>query len=210
MPFKKFMLFFAFVVAASTLNAEVTTMSFYLADEAQAKADKILNVEGELKRLFGEAASSGDSEFKACVGSYFGTVKGISASANGMVSQIVLLLTSNKMTEAQYQMSTLDGLVGAAEQTLARAQNCKRKEAVQDNRNKNDGEKNQNSDAGSNLQAKTDINATVKSDPADAVGADDVQLPENENSGIFFSFRYGHQDTDPLEEEEIVEQSPTE
>lgn len=188
MSFRKFALFFVFIVVVSALNAKVDTMSFVLADKAQEKADKIADIEGELKRLFIEASSSGDSKFKACVGNHFGTVKGLAASANGMVSQIILLVTSDKMTEAQYQTSALSGLVDAAEKTLAKAQNCK----------KNGGS-----------PAETDKNAT--SDAAAEVETDGIQQSENdETSEIFFSSREDQKEIDSLEEEEIVEQSPTE
>ena len=187
MSFRKFALFFVFIVVVSALNAKVDTMPFVLADKAQEKADKIADIEGELKRLFIEASSSGDSKFKACVGNHFGTVKGLAVSANGMVSQIILLVTSGKMTEAQYQTSALSGLVDAAEKTLAKAQNCK----------KNGGS-----------PAETDKNAT--SDAAAEVETDGIQQSENETSEIFFSSRDDQKEIDSLEEEEIVEQSPTE
>ena len=187
MSFRRFLLFFLFIVVALTLNAKANTMSFVLADEAQVKADKIADIESELKRLFVEASSSGDSKFKTCIGNNFGTVKGLAASAKGMVSQITLLVISNKMTEARHQTSALNGLVDAAEKTLAKAQNCKK--------------------SGDSL-AESDKNAN--SDMAIEVETDGIQQSENETSEIFFSLRDDHKEIDSLEEEEIVEQSPTE
>lgn len=123
---RKFILFFVFVTVVSTVSAKDSTMSFVLTDEAQVKAGRISDIEVELKRSFSDAASSDDYKLRACVGNYFGKVNGLAASADGIVSQITLLLMSGKMLEAHFQMSALDGLVDIAEQASVKARSCRK------------------------------------------------------------------------------------
>ena len=222
MFFQKIILFCCSIVAAAALFADVSSAALSLADEAQAKADKISAVESELKQLSSEASLSGDSKLKVCIENYLGTVKGLAASANGMTSQIVLLVTTDKTMEARNQISALNALAESATQALAKAKSCEKSDMDPKHLNKNDYQKNpagsvsdaMKLNAGNDLPTEIDRSAVEGSDPADAAGVEtsDIQRSSNETSDIFSFSGEDPQDVEKYaEEEEGTEvQSPTE
>ncbi|MBP5406843.1 hypothetical protein J6Z19_06815 [bacterium] len=219
---RKYILFSVLIVIASALFAEVGTETLSLAEEAQAKADRISDIEGELKQIASEAASSGDSKLKVCVEKYSGTVKGLVKSANEVVLQVLLFVTLGKSAEAQNQMNALNALADSADAAHSKALNCEKSDDVRKIANAGEFHKNQQngvSDAmnlgvGSDLPTEINRGAVKGSDLTDAAGVDssDIQHSENENfEDIIFSGEDPQDIEKPVEEEEIIEeQSPTE
>ena len=219
---RKYILFSVLIIVASALFAEVGTATLSWADEAQAKADKISNIEVELKQLISEATSSGDSRLKVCLEKYSGTVKGLMESANEMVLQVLLFVTLGKSMEARNQINVLNALADSADQALTDAQSCERTDEIYNNVNKNELNKNPSgsvSDAmklnvGDDLPTEIDRGAVEGSDLADAaeVETSDIQYSVNETSdNLIFSGEDPRDIEKPFEEEEKIEvQSPTE
>lgn len=121
MFYQKVLLLLASFVFVSVLYAQAGSS---VADEAQAQADKIADVAAELQRLFADADSNGDKKLKGCIEGHLGAVKGLAASASGMVPRIVSLAEAGKAEEAATQMEALNGMADSADQLLAKAQSC--------------------------------------------------------------------------------------
>ncbi|MBP5202107.1 hypothetical protein J6253_05150 [bacterium] len=187
MSFSKFVLLFVSLIFASVLYADDGSS---LKDEAQAKADKISDVEAELNKASAEASAAKDQKWKSCVNGHLGTVKGLAASAASIAAKIPGLVAAGKTAEAQSQLVILSGMADSADKSLAEAQNCERSAAPQqqakteqDSASKGGVTSAMNLDLGNDMPAEINRGSVEGSDSADAANVDSSDVPQTANDG---------------------------
>lgn len=157
-----------------------------VADEAQTQADKIADVAAELQRLSAEAESSGDSKLKDCIDGNLGSVKGLAASASGMVSRIASLAEAGKADEAASQLEALNGMAESADQLLAKAQSCEGGDPNKAQTKKESDSKNKKPATGNNTNtpdtANVNANANVNVNTADVAAESDSKAESDTNA----------------------------
>ncbi len=209
MSFSKFVLFFASLLFASLIYAEGDASS--MQDEAQAKADKISDIEAELNKISSEASAAKDQKWKSCVAGHLGNVKGLVAGAAGIAAKIPGLIASGKTSEAQSQMVILNGMADSADKALAAAQTCEKSGEQQQAKNEQTSlSKGSVSTAmslgvGSDMPSEINRGAIEGSDASDAAGVDGSDVPQTANDG---SSNEGPVVTETPEDASQLEQVP--
>ena len=187
MSFSKFILLFVSLVFASALYADDGSD---LKSEAQAKADKISDVESALNDANAEAAAAKDQKWQSCVKKHLDTVKGLASSAAGIAVKISGLVASGKTAEAQSQLIILNGMVDSADKALSDAQTCERSDASQKQAENEENSASKGGvssamslDMGSDMATEINRGAVEGSDSADAANVDASGEQQTANDG---------------------------
>ncbi|MBO4710771.1 hypothetical protein J5681_02505 [bacterium] len=187
MSFSKIFLLFVSLILASVLYADDGSS---LASDAQAKADKISNVEAALNDANAEASAAKDQKWKSCVGKHLGTVKGLAASAASIAAKIPGLVAAGKTSEAQSQLVILSGMADSADKALSEAQTCERSDTPQKQakNEENSASKGGVSSAmalemGGDMATEINRGAVAGSDSADAANVDASGEQQTANDG---------------------------
>lgn len=187
MSFSKIFLLFVSLILASVLYADDGSS---LASDAQAKADKISNVEAALNDANAEASAAKDQKWKSCVGKHLGTVKGLAASAASIAAKIPGLVAAGKTAEAQSQLVILSGMADSADKALSEAQTCERSDTPQKQakNEENSASKGGVSSAmalemGGDMATEINRGAVAGSDSADAANVDASGEQQTANDG---------------------------
>ncbi len=185
MSFSKFILFFVSLIFASVIFADDASS---LKDDAQAKADKISDVEAELNKASAEASAAKDQKWKSCVNGHLNTVKGLAGSAAGIAAKIPGLVAAGKNGEAQSQLVILNGMVESANKALAAAQTCEKSggpqqqaKTEQTSASKGGVSSAMNLNIGNDMPAEINRGAVEGSDSADAANVDGSDVPQTAN-----------------------------
>jgi len=223
MSFSKFVLLFVSVFFAFAIYADEAST---IKDEAKGKADKIAEIQSQLKGVAAEAAAAKDQVWQGCVGKYLSDATQLAGGAGNLVAQIAAALAGGNISAAQKSMPTLDSMVTSAEKLLADAQNCERSSAKQQANSKVEMQRANVrgsvssamslSSMTSDMPTETNRGAVEGSDAADAAGIDASGVIQTTNDGsaeaeVAVAPTETPEDATQIEEQVPVqeEQSPT-